>query len=620
MLLLAALALAPPTVSLRLTAPVAKVAGELARQSGQRIEISASVPNDTLIVDLRDADFTESLRRVAWAVHAEVRTEPGGFRLVAQDPLPARKAFRQWLLDRNKRLVEKLSEDVLKEPDWNAATEDHRRATEIERQAEDTWTPARRQEHRRLRAQVPSLARRTLVRLIAAFPPERLIAPNNPDEVQFYGTSPVGLQAPLPAQAPEILKRFQEEQVRLTGQRLPFGKVILALKGFGGPFPSLASIEFCGADGTLLAWDSMTLPSVDPRPSVVEEVRAADAIELSPETRDLSVAVAGADAGDPAAVRRASERARFPERFDPLTTFPSDVWTSLGRKTHRNVVVNPPDWGVSGFEDAKVPPLRDAILRLWHPGMSAEPEWLVGRPWLPRPWWGWQAPRVPLGRLFRWPAEPGDLLDVGADFAAASTAPPAEGFQALASLAQAYGFSLVPHNWRGLRTYGLLSRPMRDALRNGGSFRLTALSPSVRDSLARWLHEDGTRTEGGRRVHPSEMFQPVLRDAVLQGEQSLTVQAIVMEKTPEGKAMRRTSAEALGAWIATDPTLVDRIEIHPDMRSIVKITASGAPAGVATLDMPVPILLAKSGPFRLSETPPAFQQAVERGRVRRGGG
>jgi hypothetical protein len=616
MFLLAALTLAPPTVSLRLTAPVRQVVAEVARQAGQRIEVSPSVPADTLIVDLRDAEVEEGLRRIAWAVHADVRAEGGGYRLVAEDPVPTRKAFREWLIDRNRRLVERLVATELKDPDWTVAARQHRRREAIEREADAIWSEEMRRDYRWLRENTPSPAGRALVRLLRALPPERLI-PREPETVQHYALRPVGLQAPLPGEAAAIVRIFQDEQTRLTGETIPVAKVIVTTQGFGSPTPSTASIELYAANGSQIAWASLVLPRVDVPCPVTEEIKPSEAVELGAATRDLYVATSGIGNEEPAreaAVTRARQRVRYPDRFDPLGTLPTDVWVTLGRKTRRQVVVNPPDLWLFGSGDPEQgPPLREWVARGWHAGMKAEAGWLVGRPPLPRPWWGWQTPRVPLGRLFRWPEGAEDILDVVGDLAAASAAPPNNDFHQLANMAGASGVSILGNPWHGLRTYGLLPGSMRRALRNGATFRLGAIPNAARDELVRWVRSSPA-VVNGRSVHPSEAFAPVPRDGILEGGQTFQASAVVRERGDK-PSLTRLDAEALGARIAADPSLPERLDVYPDLCFRVRIAAALDPLGSNAFEIQVPIPFSGKVPMRLADTPLSFRQAVERGRV-----
>jgi hypothetical protein len=491
-----------PTVSVSAVERASVVLEEVARQGGMRIAIARAVPDHALIVRMKDVPADEALRRVAWAVYAQVETKDG-VTWITPDTVAinrARREYRQWRIARNRELVKAVYDRVFYPP----------------KGAEPETSPSKR----------------ALARFLNALPADQW-ADYDPLRPVF-ATNPTPMQRPLPSGP---LREFQAEinaaRERLDLAPITVGKVRITLPEGDRPRIAGASMNATKPDGgeAREARNSLGDPSFDftellPPPTLPAEILAAvpesTPVEWSEETKTFLNPEPATDGSSPLAAKL-----RDPLRFDPLRLGVADVYAGLAARTGSSVVVSSSDENLYFLLRSQPATLRQALERIWSPFARVEPGWVMDRPPVARPEWAWQVDRVALARFIADSLSPtADSVEARANYLRAGGLRGAWGlggpviFQAVGERA------LDGLTAAGMHVYAFLPPSVRNGLRRGGRVSVSALPDDARTVLwTRLAWEDLKPPESDRPIFArpmAELFPNGLPDGELTGAERAT--------------------------------------------------------------------------------------------------
>lgn len=313
-----------------------------------------------------------------------------------------------------------------------------------------------------------------------------------------------------------------------------------------------------------------------------------------------------------------------PEKYDPLSLFPSNAVSALAKRRSRALVAVLPDVSLwTGIFIGSEKLYADEI-QMWLTNMcevdESKPGWMVVRPLFPIEARLLRANRDTMGAFFR-RAQGGVTLSDLAEYIATQ---PRSYFDTASYI---YSFLCVPEvvqmcdmsNLGGLRTYGALTPRQRTALERGASLPITDLSSEAKAEMVEWAYSNATYVPSEGMVEPTGVLPDGLPlSTALSAHHSSEAEVVPLyngKENPDGSPM---SAAALGSELVRQSNGNARIKepitgFRLGQRLTMNLILSAAPATFGST-LNEHRIDRKGAPLTLAALPEAFRKDTEAAR------
>lgn len=346
-------------MTLRMVKPASEVFRQLAAQRGLGISYAKTVADHVLIVDIKGQPWQEAVDRLAWAVYGEVSVANGTMTVRADTVAMnrARRTERQARIEANRR-ISRIAADRINPKSLNYEKDP---------------------------------ARRMINRWVAALNPSDW-AEYDPMRAQWR-MNPNAFQRQLPAQ---IWPKFAED-LRLGWGSQPESPVDDFLLSSSPPLLSDSQIIFFGGpsyQAKLVLTTPAAFVSFEPEllaipANVVSAVKGVRVVwgdralmlkrRFTGDEEDLGVPRGPAPLSS----------------FDPLEFGAEDAYFALANATKRSIVMDVSDDMSTELLSVRKDELSELLPTLWQGEIENAKDWIVSRPRIPQPVFGWQVPRRP---------------------------------------------------------------------------------------------------------------------------------------------------------------------------------------------------------------------------------
>jgi len=513
-------------ISIHEVGSVEKIAKEIARQTGQAIEVRGRVAADVLIIDLDGVSVDEALQRICWATFGKI-TKDQGRTILAPDSdagRDAERAYRKAVNARNTAIQAAVKADLLKSKFDDRAAEKYVKAWANIYGVGGT-SSGDEVERLRLAAQaLPSPDQRLAAGLLTCTDPREWFETSG--GVVEFSTATAPRCKPFAQNIDAIVSQYSQESTRLAiaSQKdkaaVSIGRVTLLVAQGGLPNIGNVVVRTYGRDGGIQTFSAIPLNSFTTAETPSKELLNAIPADAPTPLSELSKAELVAwDKRDQVSLR---QRLQDPEGVDPQGSLAADVWRGVAAYAKKGLVLNLPDRYLVCAPDykGKMPPLRQALASYWVPGTRVDGNCIVARPPYPRPDWGWQIPRKSLGTLFRRLKSGADQLDTLSEFVHEAGFPryPVDkmAFFCLAGALDADG--TMRSAWEFLCFFGGLPRSEQDAWRTGRGVHLQQTVGRSGQELDRYASSNlvwATDRPGAPYPEPFDVLPAVIPEAWL---------------------------------------------------------------------------------------------------------
>lgn len=571
------------------TAPV--LVADLAKATGERLEVSPLLARDVLMVCVENARPAEVMGRLALAATASWEPIEGGFRLVPDSGARAKEASEE----RRRRLQSMLDGQRSKKLLLAKAA-----AAKASRAANPKGKPDEDEDDEAVeQATDPFVPLLDFSVLAALEPGDRVVFASDPTPVQHALRGDVAavvqkwiadhnqnLAEGLPDVDDDsdarsaILTEPARDRLRRMSRPITVApaKVIVVASREGALFDdsSDVSLQVCAyaADGSLLLSDEGSIGSeagealdamdkADKNPTADDEKEAPKGtpIDYSPEAKAfLSLTsenriVNRAEGGTklPPIVH---DRMLHPDRLEPLALFPGEGLAALAKARRKPLVGCLPDAAYPMMSNGASMTIEEVDEELKSGPMVLVPDatFLVVKPTEANAARRDRIDRSALAHLMQSSDEQGSAsLDDMAAFAASSP-PPSQNMLEMWNLAIAssslFGFLANPTSWNALRLYAALNSTQRQSLQSGASVPFSSLSPAARTAIAAMLYGAWGSLAIDRPGAPadSDPFSAMMNQAIgFGGNDARTepTQAVPNGLSAEGYLLAAVAAEPL---------------------------------------------------------------------------
>jgi hypothetical protein len=477
-------------ITLKHTGRVTDFLAQISQQSETKLTVGKKEGAEILIVALDKAPLDETMERIAWATYGKWEREKDGYRLV-RDVVAEREAEKAYVaasVGTARQAIARFREQVqeLKPSD---------------RQVNLAAVPGRIV---RRPLPIPAAEARLLARLLDGLPVEPLVSLRSVEDVTVFSNLPTPTQRPLGAGATKALRDYVAEA---NGLQVPARIVLrgVASPSGGGIAMTLYTTEGMTAHSGLAVYLPFSIePKIAVPKEILDTVPADMEVPLSPISKAFRRPPADPEYGSMAsrqewrAVPDFMARLREPEKYEPLATFATDLWTATAAQSGRNLIMNVDDQHLVPTSMGKPLPMR-AYLTIPSPDeIKVTPGWMVGRPPLLNSPWGHRVDRTALGRYVRCPYPDRSLgqLEAGADFVK-NAGTPVISYAVAGYIPWASQGNLTSDGsggWRLERFYASLPEVTRRAWLSGRPVSVASLSAPAKIALTRWITGGGYGT------------------------------------------------------------------------------------------------------------------------------
>lgn len=578
-------------ISLRETTSVARILESISKEAHVELTAGKQKAKEILIVSVEKAPLKEVMEHIAWATFSRWEKAGEGYRLVADITLE-RRAQRDY--------VEQATQIT------KAGIADYRKRVLVDaktdREVVDAATPKEKNPYTIIQG-APNA--RVLAQLLEAVNPGDLVNLEAEGEATVYATHPVGTERSLGPKALNYVTEYVKS-MGLPGAALPDGRPAhqFLLKGsatFEGGWVDLDLYD----PGGISMIGTMTRNYIYFSPPEIymaapKEIRDAIPdqmlVPLSPNSqfnvnrpRIAGESDYGVNERDFEKMPEVVNRLRQPEKYDPLSTFATDIWCAVGKQMGRNVVASLDDFLLVPTTDRN--PLKLKSVLSWrYPRNKVEMTagWIGVRPILPNASWGHQVDREALGKYVRTPATKSDVDRWLAaaeflDHSGVTVINQFVGEYISWAMAGRYHMSFEPES--PIWIFKALTQDQRRAWLNGQSLDISTLSNQVKYQIgkwvlreARWSHQDGLLKFEPSRLFPQGFPTGGRIWSELKGEDGIYVRS----EKPEQKFETWMSIEGFANYLEYNTTgkydrpiqNLDHLQIHRGRRQLLTLMGS----------------------------------------------
>lgn len=488
------LLLTPPSltapVTVKYTGRVADLLAQISKQSGTTLTAGRKEGAEILIVALDKAPLDETMERIAWATFGAWERDSNGVYKLVRDAAEERRAEQAYIAEAAAcatKSIARYREGVLRK----GATDQEVSEASMPKGKVPGASP------------IPAPDARLLARLAGLIAPRDLVSLRKRNEEIVFSNLPTRAQRPLGPAADQALRQYIAGKGEVLGAHRPER---ILLKGYVTPSGGSLVVNLFTAKGDSLdrvvRVPYLTLESdrpLSPTPKELLDAIPPDmAVPLSPISQAFRPDIkwgfegVGVRPEQLAKVPEFMRRLRDPERYEPLATLATDLWTAAAARVGRNLVMNMDDrFLVPMSSGPGGPATMRNYLEFWSPdNVRMAPGWLLGRPAMLNSPWGHRIDRAALGRYVRSPHPYLSMgwLEAGADLIAKGGVP------VIPSWVSQYiywaGMGQVPTfasgDWKLERVYASLPEVHRRAWIAGRPVDIASLPVPAKVALADW--------------------------------------------------------------------------------------------------------------------------------------